>query len=393
MPVDPFIKKLLLPELRFRGTSHKPNSGTTHIWAAKESVAEVCPRCATVSGSIYDTRVVKLKDAPVRETNVWLHVRKRRFMCKPCGKPFTEPVAGVSKGARSTQRYHRSLLWACENFSDLKAVRKQYRCSYGLLYKTLYQQLELNRRKKQYPWPKVIGLDEHFFRHSARGREFVSMVVDFKGRRLMELVEGRSVADMEVALREIPGRDNVELVAMDLSEPYRSFVTGFFPNARIVADHFHVVRLLHPAINRRRKAITGDRRSLLIRRLLLRNGHHLSWHERRAVEQWLAPHKELGEIYRYKERVHGLYKTRGHERAAAAFTRLTDDMARSQLPEIATLRKTLMRWRNEILLYFKAPLTNGRTEGFNNKAKLVKRRGYGYRSFRNYRLRLLNACS
>jgi transposase len=52
-----------------------------------------------------------------------------------------------------------------------------------------------------------------------------------------------------------------------------------------------------------------------------------------------------------------------------------------------------MRWRREILAYFGTGLTNARTEGFNNKAKLVKKRAYGYRSFRNYRLRLLNACA
>ena len=52
-----------------------------------------------------------------------------------------------------------------------------------------------------------------------------------------------------------------------------------------------------------------------------------------------------------------------------------------------------MRWRIEILEHFRTGLTNGRTEGFNNKAKLVKKRAYGYRSFRNYRLRLLNACA
>ncbi len=62
-------------------------------------------------------------------------------------------------------------------------------------------------------------------------------------------------------------------------------------------------------------------------------------------------------------------------------------------PELQTLRRTLMRWRQEILEYFRTGLTNGRTEGFNNKAKLVKKRAYGYRSFRNYRLRLLNACA
>ena len=68
-------------------------------------------------------------------------------------------------------------------------------------------------------------------------------------------------------------------------------------------------------------------------------------------------------------------------------------VAASPLPELQTFRRTLMRRRREILAYFGTGLTNGRTEGFNNKAKLVKKRAYGYRSFRNYRLRLLNACA
>ena len=78
---------------------------------------------------------------------------------------------------------------------------------------------------------------------------------------------------------------------------------------------------------------------------------------------------------------------------ARFFTRLTDQLAGSPIPELQTLRRTLMSWRFEILTYFASRITNGRTEGFNNKAKLVKRRAYGYRSFRNYRLRLLNACA
>ena len=52
-----------------------------------------------------------------------------------------------------------------------------------------------------------------------------------------------------------------------------------------------------------------------------------------------------------------------------------------------------MRWRNEILEYFKNRLTNARTEGFNNVAKVVKKRAYGYRSFKTYRLALLQACA
>jgi transposase len=241
----------------------------------------------------------------------------------------------------------------------------------------------------------VVGIDEHFFRHDRRYgvRAFVSMIVDIKHHRLLELVEGRTTGQLEESLAYISGRENVQLVAMDLCEPFRSFAKSFFPNATLVADKFHVVRLLHGAINRRRKAITGDRRSLLIRRMLLRSGFTLSVSERFVLRAWLDQHPELREVYDCKEAIHGFYRIRGQQRAALAFTAMTDRMASSQLPEIQTLRRTLMRWRSEILAYFAHRLTNAMTEGFNNKAKLVKRRAYGYRSFRNYRLRLLNACA
>ncbi len=67
-----------------------------------------------------------------------------------------------------------------------------------------------------------------------------------------------------------------------------------------------------------------------------------------------------------------------------------DHMALSTLPEIKKLRKTLMKWKEEILNYFATGLTNGRTEAFNNIAKTLQKRAYGFKSFRNYRLRLLS---
>src|SRR5262249_6961514 len=82
-----------------------------------------------------------------------LIVRKQRLACRPCGRPFTEPVPGIRKGYRTTERFRRSLLWACEKFSDLTQVRRAYHCSSGYLYGALYTQLELQRRKRLYPWP------------------------------------------------------------------------------------------------------------------------------------------------------------------------------------------------------------------------------------------------
>ena len=111
------------------------------------------------------------------------------------------------------------------------------------------------------------------------------------------------------------------------------------------------------------------------------------------LKAWLRQHPALNELYELKEALSSFYRIRGHRRAKKRFTALLDAMALSTLPEVQKLRRTLVRWRVEVLNYFVSRLTNARVEGFNAKAKLVKRRGYGYRSFTNYRLRLLNACS
>src|SRR6478736_6353901 len=114
---------------------------------------------------------------------------------------------------------------------------------------------------------------------------------------------------------------------------------------------------------------------------------------RQPLYDWLCRHPALKALYEAKEVLHGFYRTKSRKQAKLRLTGLCDALALTQIPELSTLRSTLVRWRKEILAYWLCRLTNARTEGFNNKAKLVKRRAFGYVSFRHYRLRLLNACS
>ncbi|MCA9584496.1 MAG: transposase, partial [Myxococcales bacterium] len=241
------------------------------------------------------------------------------------------------KGFRHTRRYAYAALRACKRYSDLSHVPRDFKCSAGWLYSTLYEQLELERRTRLYPWPAKVGIDEHFFRCGKHGfRDFDTVVVDQKNRRLMEVVEGRTSGDLEEALSHIPGRENVRTVAIDMSDPYKSFARRFFPNAVIVADKFHVLRLLSPAINRHRKAITGDKRTNPIRRLLLRNGRDLDPTSRWALRTWLAPHPALRALYETKERLASFYRIRSYEQAARVFTALTDSLAHAEVAELQT---------------------------------------------------------
>jgi transposase len=383
---------ILLPELKLTRW-FKEKTAANLAWAETTSKHEICPKCATPSFSIYDSRHVTLRDAPVRGMGVKLKVRKHRFFCKPCKKPFTQPIQGVGKRQRTTQRFRRDVLWASENFSDLKKVRKAYRCSSAFIYKILFEQLDLNVRKKiNYPWPESIGLDEHFFTRRRGRAEFCTVFTDHSNRRLREVAFGKTKDALKYQLATIEGRQNVRLVTLDMSDSYRSFVTEFFPNAEMIADKFHVLRLLTPAINKARVQITGDKRKSPLRWLLLKPRYKLDYFERGAIDRWLIDYPELKELYWAREMLFTFYRTKGIERASVALTNLTDRLALSKLKPIRKLRRTLMSWRSEILNYFKTRLTNARTEGFNNVAKLVQKRAYGYKSFENYRLRLLNAC-
>jgi transposase len=95
MPESSLIRSLLLPELSLVGAALNPPARTMEVRAEKVAKEEYCPRCATVSVSGYDHRRVRVKDEPLRGVQVRLTVRKRRLWCKPCRKPFTEPIPHI----------------------------------------------------------------------------------------------------------------------------------------------------------------------------------------------------------------------------------------------------------------------------------------------------------
>ncbi len=385
-------KYLLLPELKVI----KQYQIADFIFIEAEKVRapfEICVRCATPSCVSFGRKTVQIKDEPIRRRMVVLKIKKRRYFCKTCKKPFTEPVQGIMPKRRTTQRLRRSILWACENFSNLSQVRKQYRCSSALVYQVFYEQLSLKLREVQNPWPKKIGIDEHLFSRSKSQQRFVTVVTDQSNKRLRAVVLGKDKQSLREQLSYIEGRENVKWVTADLADSYKSFVFEFFPNAQIVADKFHVLRLLSPHLIKRRKNIAASRMTSVAKRQLTASSKKLDHWERVAIWNFLEAHPELKELYSWKERLHSFYRIKGYERAKVALRFMLSEMEKSTLSEIKTLRRTLLRWAEEVLNYFKTGLTNARTEGFNRVAKLVQYKAYGYKSFENYKLRLLSACS
>lgn len=385
-----------LPELEInyiRGAQ----PGWVHVEATSTSVERHCPKCATLSTTIYDHRHVQVLDAPIRDQRVKLKIKKKRFLCRLCKKPFTELLHGIFSGARITERVRKTILWSCKRFQNLVQVGQHMGCSTATVRRSLYAHLEVDvKRHLNYPWPEKLGIDEHSFGKSRDyygGTEFNTVFTDIKKHRLYRVGFTKNSKKLFEQFKDIPGGENVKDVAMDMCEGFRSLSRALFPNARITVDKFHVVKLLLPSINKRRKQIAGDRRVHPIGRLLLRSRKKLDYEKRSTIEHWLQPHEELKKIYEFKERINELYRIKGRRRAEIAFDRMMRQLKEcSDIPELKTLHRTFSRWKTEILNYFDTGLTNAMTEGFNSKAKLLKKMGYGYRNQNNFGLRLLNAC-
>ena len=191
-------QQLLLPDLRFVKEVHDTKKRISIYFCEKVSPYEVCPKCATKCTKVYDRVEVTIKDVPLRSRFVILKIKKRRFRCPNCNYLFREPVQGIFKGFRTTQRFRKHLRWCASHFMNLKDVATTLRCSNWLVYKAYYEQVELELRKSKNPWPKTIGIDEHSFLRNQRGRkvDFVTVFVDYSNKRMKDVVLGKSIDDL-----------------------------------------------------------------------------------------------------------------------------------------------------------------------------------------------------
>ncbi len=108
---------------------------------------------------------------------------------------------------------------------------------------------------------KSIGIDEHSFLRSEKKHktDFVTVFIDYTNRRMKEVVLGKGIGD----LTQSHIRDYVKNVILDLSPTFRSFAKDFFPQARLIADKFHVIKLIHPIVHQYRKDVI-DKEGLML---------------------------------------------------------------------------------------------------------------------------------
>jgi len=325
-----------------------------------------------------------------------LQVHTRRYQCTECAKSFVPALPAIRPWRRFTEPFRQSLYEQHHAGIDAAGLARRERLGQATVERCYAQFTSRKARERlSRQCPLWLGIDEHSIH---RGHRFATTFCDLRNHRVFDVVPGRSVSALEAFVQQLQGRERVKVVCIDLSSPYRALIRRYFPQAKIVADRFHVVRLVYqhfleliraisPQVTRHRGLLACLRRPR--ERLTADQLHRL-----RALEQ---QYPSLGPILALRERLCALLNrktqtARQCRRHARELLELIDRLKACGLAPLVTLAQTLQAWAGPIAAMWRFVKNNGITEGFHRKMKLIQRRAYGFRNFQNYRLRVIAQC-
>jgi len=245
------------------------------------------------------------------------------------------------------------------------------------------------------PCPIILGIDEHFF---TRKKGYATTFVDLRKNKVFDVQIGRSKKALRGYLEKLKGRERVKVVVMDLSETYRSIAREFFPNAKIVADRFHVVRLVnHHFLAAWKQFDPEGRQDRGLLSLMRRHAWNLKEDQPAKLKSYFARFPALEAIYEFKQELVSLLLVKHRTKKQCStlvrlFLSLKQQLRSSPIPSLETLGQSIHDWQEEIVRMWRFTKTNSITEGLHNKMEMITRRAYGMRNFENYRLRVRVHC-
>lgn len=340
-----------------------------------------CPRCQRSTWQVHQWRRQRKRDARLWGKQVWIYLWKRRFRCRICKYVFTEDDPACGRRRRTTRRLRREVALQAQE-ATVRAVSRWHGISEGLVQRSW---LETYATVSPPATPHVLlGVDGFCVR---RPGVMWTGLWDLQTGKAVAVLPGVRQRDVQKLLERHAERDQVKAVVTDLSEANRQAIAMALPAAVVVADKFHVVALVHQAL----QEVRGGRRLPGNAAWLMhRNVERLKPEEGERLAQTLLANPALADAWRLKEDLSAVYRARTGVRAAHALEQWLTDAQASGLRPFQRTARTLRSWRKEMLNYWRYPLTNAMVEGKHNRVKVLKRRAYGYRNDRTFSLRILN---
>ena len=333
-------------------------------------------------------------DACQFETRIVAKVPRLKFKS---GRVEDAAVPWAERYSRITVMMEAFVVRLLQAAANVKRVTTLVKLDWHTVNAVMRRAVErgLERRSEE-PVP-YVGLDEKSF---LRGHNYASVLTDITGSRVLEVQPGRKLEDAKKVLSCLSPaqREGVRAVAIDMWPGYMSAAREMLGNADIVHDKFHVAKYLNEAVDQVRRK---EHKRLLWKGDSTLTGSKYAWlkglPDKRCAEAVAFRHLyhanlQTSRAWALKESFAAFWDYRYPKAAQNFFDSWSTRAMRSRIEPIKIVTKMLRRHNDGLINYIKHRITNAAAEGFNSSIQAIKANARGFRSFANYRIRILFYC-
>jgi transposase len=354
-----------------------------------------CPACGAREVQPRGHVRRRFRSLPIgsRATSVALAIP--RVECRACGAVRQVEVRFAEARRSYTRSFERYAL-ELSRCMTIRDVARHMNVGWDLI-KDL-QKRDLARR---YAKPKLkhlrdIAIDEIAV---AKGHRSLTVVMDLDSGAVVFVGDGKGADALKPFWKRLrPSKARIGAVAMDMSAAYRGAVSAHLPDAKIVFDHFHVIKLFNDKLSDLRRAVYREATDVMhkevlkgTRWLLLKNPENLDSEkdEKRRLEEAFSLNKPLAVAYYLKDDLRRFWEQPGRRFATAFLDGWLRRAEASGIKVLKQMAKTLAAHRSGLLAYYDVMISSGPLEGTNHKIKTMKRQAYGFRDLEFFKLKIL----
>jgi len=384
--------------LNFQGIKQdkvKYSKNLIEVWISYPVKEHVCPCCKHMTSRVHDYYERSFNHIKVGKRATKIYYKQRRYVCTNCGKRFPENNSFIERFYRHSNDVVNSVFDELTTIRNFSQIGEDNNMSAGNVIRLMDKFMHIFHNISTLP--EAIGIDE--FRGNAGGNKFQVAITDLKKHKIIEVISARSEDALRHFFKNITNTHQVKIVTMDLSMFFKNVILDVFPNAKIVADTFHFTRLMHWALDNVRKNVQKG----LPKDMRLYFKHSKSVLHKRISDLNVEQYQQLCRMLDYDETLRWSYSIvqklfeiideKDSDKKVLLFKDFMTYASNCNIPEFNKHLQTYFKWHKYIINSFYTNYSNGITEGLNTKIKTLKRISFGFRNFKNFRLRILMACS
>ena len=401
-----FIENCLdLPNVKVNSYSIVENE--IHIYIETLDGKVICRTCGKEAKSKGRAEEIKLQHLRLMGKKTYLFLKPKRGICTNCKeRPTTnQRVSWYQYKSRYTKAYEDYILLSLINSTVVDVSVKHdigESAVLGIMQRNVKDKFDCQNLKKI----GLLGLDE--ISKKKGYKDFLTLVTShYKGKTtILAVLSGRDSKEVEKFLKSIPKKlvKTIAGACVDLNDDYIKAAKAAFNNqVPVVADRFHVAKLYRKSLvkirqkelERLRKILTEDEYKKLKSAILIMRtkGEVYDKKDRKKLEPLFKLSPLLKAAHKYSCQLTGIYNSKINKaKASEKITQWIEKVESSEVKGFKHFIATLQKYKAHIIEYFKGRKTSGFVEGFNNKAKVLKRRCYGFDNVNNIFRRLWLDC-